>query len=52
MAAMAERLETDTVGAGMRRRLVGFVHTLRDNGFAVGLGRGVVVDRCDDLMAK
>ncbi len=37
MAAMAERLETDTIGAGMRRRLVGFVHTLRDNGFAVGL---------------
>jgi uncharacterized protein with von Willebrand factor type A (vWA) domain len=28
---------TKTIGAGMRRRLAGFVRTLRDNGFAVGL---------------
>jgi uncharacterized protein with von Willebrand factor type A (vWA) domain len=27
----------DTIGAGMRRRLAGFVRTLRDNGFRVGL---------------
>lgn len=26
-----------TIGAGLRRRLAGFVRTLRDNGFAVGL---------------
>jgi len=28
---------TETIGANMRRRLAGFVRTLRDNGFAVGL---------------
>jgi uncharacterized protein with von Willebrand factor type A (vWA) domain len=27
----------DSIGAGVRRRLAGFVRTLRDNGFAVGL---------------
>jgi uncharacterized protein with von Willebrand factor type A (vWA) domain len=27
----------EAIGAGIRRRLVGFVRTLRDNGFAVGL---------------
>jgi len=28
---------TEAIGANMRRRLAGFVRTLRDNGFAVGL---------------
>jgi uncharacterized protein with von Willebrand factor type A (vWA) domain len=28
---------TETIGASMRRRLAGFVRTLRDNGFAIGL---------------
>src|SRR4030095_7549364 len=27
----------ETIGSNMRRRLAGFVRTLRDNGFAVGL---------------
>jgi uncharacterized protein len=27
----------DTIGAALRRRLAGFAHTLRDNGFKVGL---------------
>ncbi len=30
-------MSTETIGASMRRRLAGFVRTLRDNGFAVGL---------------
>jgi uncharacterized protein with von Willebrand factor type A (vWA) domain len=30
-------LAQTTIGPGMRRRLAGFVHTLRDNGFATGL---------------
>jgi uncharacterized protein len=29
--------EPDSIGAGMRRRLAGFVRSLRDSGFAVGL---------------
>ena len=36
MPATAIR-QSEAVGEGMRRRLAGFVHTLRDNGFAVGL---------------
>jgi len=35
-AASLPELE-DTIGAGMRRRLAGFVRTLRDNGFKLGL---------------
>jgi uncharacterized protein len=37
MAPEAERHEAAMIGAGARRRLAGFVRTLRDNGFAVGL---------------
>jgi uncharacterized protein len=33
----AARQSMEAIGAGMRRRLAGFVRTLRDNGFAVGL---------------
>jgi uncharacterized protein with von Willebrand factor type A (vWA) domain len=35
MTALAQ--SADAIGPAMRRRLAGFVHTLRDNGFAVGL---------------
>ncbi len=35
--ASAIQESTESVGAAMRRRLAGFVRTLRDNGFAVGL---------------
>jgi uncharacterized protein len=35
--ASPEGNEPDHLGTGMRRRFAGFVHTLRDNGFAVGL---------------
>src|SRR5262245_62526996 len=30
-------MPVDAIGANLRRRLAGFVRTLRDNGFAVGL---------------
>jgi uncharacterized protein with von Willebrand factor type A (vWA) domain len=35
MTALAQ--SANAIGSRMRRRLAGFVHTLRDNGFAVGL---------------
>ncbi len=37
MMSAAINSATDTLGAGMRRRVAGFVRTLRDNGFRVGL---------------
>ncbi len=37
MAGRAQREPSDPVAAGMRRRLAGFVRTLRENGFRVGL---------------
>jgi uncharacterized protein with von Willebrand factor type A (vWA) domain len=37
MPAVADREPGETIGAAMRERLAGFVRTLRDNGFAVGL---------------
>ena len=37
MAPEAERYDAAMIGAGARQRLAGFVRTLRDNGFAVGL---------------
>jgi len=37
MAATAIKPAPDTIGATLRHRLAGFVRTLRDNGFAVGL---------------
>ncbi len=37
MPALAAPDDTDGIGQSMRRRLAGFVRTLRDNGFAVGL---------------
>ena len=36
MSPAPDRQQTETIGIGMRRRLAGFVRTLRDNGFAVG----------------
>ena len=37
MSPAAELEPAAAIGAGLRRRLAGFVRTLRDNGFAVGL---------------
>jgi uncharacterized protein with von Willebrand factor type A (vWA) domain len=37
MAATAINPVSDTIGAALRHRLAGFVRTLRDNGFSVGL---------------
>jgi uncharacterized protein with von Willebrand factor type A (vWA) domain len=37
MSASALREPAETIGAGLRLRLAGFVRTLRDNGFRVGL---------------
>jgi len=37
MASAAATLPSESVGAAMRDRLAGFVRTLRDNGFALGL---------------
>ena len=37
MAATAIKPAPDSIGAALRHRLAGFVRTLRDNGFAVGL---------------
>ncbi|MFL5040656.1 MAG: vWA domain-containing protein [Xanthobacteraceae bacterium] len=37
MLAAAAHDPGDTIGAGMRRRLAGFVRTLRENGFKLGL---------------
>jgi uncharacterized protein with von Willebrand factor type A (vWA) domain len=37
MPSVADRQPAEAIGANMRRRLAGFVRTLRDNGFAVGL---------------
>ena len=37
MASAAATVPSETVGAAMRGRLAGFVRTLRDNGFALGL---------------
>jgi uncharacterized protein with von Willebrand factor type A (vWA) domain len=37
METAATRDASDAIGPAMRRRLAGFVRTLRDNGFAVGL---------------
>jgi len=39
MSAAIDEAEA-TIGLGLRRRLVGFVRTLRDNGFHVGLAEG------------
>ena len=36
VAAIKPERDAEAVGAGMRRRLAGFVRTLRDNGFVVG----------------
>jgi uncharacterized protein len=37
MAASAQREPVESIGENMRRRLAGFAHTLRDNGFRIGL---------------
>lgn len=37
MPAVADHEPEETIGAAMRERLAGFVRTLRDSGFAVGL---------------
>src|SRR3977135_2745219 len=38
MAAAAHNSIQDNIGEPIRRKVAGFAHTLRDNGFRVGLG--------------